>query len=230
MNRFSTLIISGLIAASISGCSTPAENGPTNLYNVEDKYPIRVEPQVATLVVHVDVDALGIMRGDDARVHAFAEKWKSRGHGMLSASVPSGSASQKAAKAAMNQIIRLLAENGIAKGSLRISSFGGAGQDDAAPITLSFITDVASAADCGQDWSENMGFSPRNLPWPEFGCSTQHNLAAMVSDPTDFDGRRALDSADAMRRSTVLQKYREGVPTQTSTTEADSGTVSDIKQ
>lgn len=230
MNRFSTLIISGLIAASISGCATPAENGPVNLYDVEKQYPIRVEPQVATLVVHVDSDAKGIMRGDDARVLAFGEKWKDRGHGMLSASVPSGTANQAAVKSAMNQVIRLLAEAGIGKASLRISSFGGAGQDATAPITLSFITDVASAADCGQDWSENMGFSPRNVPWPEFGCSTQHNLAAMVSDPRDFEGRRAPDSGDAMRRSTVLQKYREGVPTQTSTTEADSGKVSDIKQ
>ncbi|NJN37124.1 MAG: hypothetical protein HC794_08815 [Nitrospiraceae bacterium] len=48
------------------------------------------------------------------------------------------------------------------------------------------MTYVATAAECGSNWTENLAFAPRNLPWPEFGCSTQHNFAAIVANPRDL--------------------------------------------
>ena len=228
MKRLSRIILLGLIAASAAGCASPAENGQVNLSDSRSNFPIKVEPQVATLTVQVDRDGQGIMRGDDDRIIAFAEQWKARGHGLLSIAAPGGTANQSAAKSAVNDVHRILAANGVNKSSVRMSVYRGAANDVGAPITLSFITDVASAADCGKDWSENIGFSPRNLPWPEFGCSTQHNFAASLDDPRDLVAPRASDSADASRRATVLQKYRQGVSTQTTATEADSGKVSNI--
>jgi translation elongation factor EF-Ts len=91
------------------------------------------------------------------------------------------------------------------------------------------IADAAVAAECGKDWSENLSFAPRNLSWPEFGCSSQHNLAAIVEDPRDLERPRTLDKPDALRRSDMLQKYRKGEPTFTKrTSNEDSGTVSDV--
>ena len=53
----------------------------------------------------------------------------------------------------------------------------------------------------------------------------------MVEDPRDLDHPRATDKADAMRRATVLQKYRQGEATYTTLTGTrDSGVVSDMKQ
>jgi pilus assembly protein CpaD len=227
MNRLCRLASIGLIAATAVACASPTENGVANLVSAETKFPIKVEPQIATLVVQVDTH--GVLRGEEDRVRAFAEQWKSRGHGALSASLPSGTVNQAAAKNAMARINRVLAESGLDQKSLRVTTYRGAGNDGDAPITLSFMTYAASAPDCGQDWSENMGFNPRNLPWPEFGCSTQHNLAAVVSDPRDLTEPRPQDSADAMRRATVLQKHRAGTKSQTEQSEQDSGKIATVE-
>ncbi|MDZ4741485.1 MAG: CpaD family pilus assembly protein [Alphaproteobacteria bacterium] len=227
MNRLCRLASIGMIAATAAGCASPAENGFANLVSAETRFPIRVEPQIATLVVQVDTQ--GVLRGEEDRVRAFAEHWKSRGHGALSASMPAGTVNHGAAKSAMARINRVLSESGVDHKTVRVTTYRGAGNDGDASITLSFMTYAASAPDCGMDWSENMGFNPRNLPWPEFGCATQHNFAVAVSDPRDLTEPRPQDSADAMRRATVLQKHRAGTKSQTEQSEQDSGKIATVE-
>ena len=113
----------------------------------------------------------------------------------------------------MNELKKLLAGSGVDKNSVQYTSYKPAGDDALAPITLSYVTYAASAAECGGDWSENLGFTPRNQPWPDFGCSSQHNFAAIVADPRDLIEPHASDPADAGRRSTVNQNYQAGRPT-----------------
>ena len=65
---------------------------------------------------------------------------------------------------------------------------------------------------CG-DWSRNAGDTASNLPMPNFGCASQHNLAAMVTDPRDLVSPRAMGPSDAARREIVMQAYQAGKPT-----------------
>jgi pilus assembly protein CpaD len=229
MTRIFHLLALGLVGALVAGCTQPPHtNGPIHVVDVERDFPITVEPQVATLVVKVDEGLQGLARGEELRVKAFVEEWKARGQGILNAATPMNGRRQAAAGGALNDLKKLLAYSGVEKGAVQYSSYKPANDTDA-PITLSFVTYEAVASECGRDWSENLGFTPRNLPWPEFGCSTQHNLAAIVADPRDLIEPRTSDPADALRRSTVLEKYREGVPTRTSDeSEADSGKVSTV--
>jgi pilus assembly protein CpaD len=230
MNRIAPFIALGLVGIAATACTRPPlTNGPQQLVNIEEAYPITVEPQVATLVVQVDEGLQSIGRGEGDRVRAFVDHWKARGQGMLNAAAPTGTPNQAAAASALSQLKKLLAAHGVDKGSVQYSSYRPAAGDTDAPITLSFVTYVASAAECGRDWSQNLAFTPRNLPWPEFGCSTQHNMAAAISDPRDLIEPRASDSADPARRSTVLEKYRRGEPTRTTAdSDADSGKVSKV--
>jgi pilus assembly protein CpaD len=230
MTRIAHFIAFGFIGLAATACtSPPLANGPRQLVDTEAAYPITVEPQVATLVVKVDDGLQSLGRGEDQRVRAFVDQWKARGQGMLNAASPTGTPNQAAATAALGQIKKLLAAHGVDKGSVQYTSYKPAEGDNQAPITLSFVTYVANAAECGGNWSENLAFTPRNMPWPEFGCSTQHNFAAIVADPRDLIEPRTSDPADAMRRSTVLEKYREGVPTRTADeSDADSGRVSTV--
>lgn len=225
MSFISRIAVMGVMAISAAACNTPAENGPEHLSGLENRFPIKVEPQVVTLVVQTDSDGRGIRHGEADRVQAFAEEWTARGHGALSISSPGGAD----ANAAVSEIRKILASAGVGKSAIRSATYRAAKGDDAAPVTLSFISDAAVAAECGKDWSENMAFAPRNLPWPEFGCSSQHNLAALIEDPRDLERPRTMDKPDALRRSDMLQKYRKGEPTFTKrTSNEDSGTVSDV--
>ncbi len=231
MSRLVCLLALGLVGIAAVGCTSPVENGPAQAVDVEAAFPIVVEPQVATLVIQVDEGLQNIARGEEDRVRAFVTRWKTRGQGMLNAAAPTGTANQAAAMAALDGLKRVLAASGAPKESVQFSSYRPAGSDANAPITLSFVTYAATAPDCGQDWSKNLGYSPRNTPWPEFGCSTQHNLAAIVADPRDLVEPHASDPADAERRSTVIEKYRAGEPTRTmDDSKADSGQVSTVGQ
>jgi len=228
MNRTSPLLALALIGAAASGCTAPPlNNDGRHFYNVEQQHPIVVEPQVVTLAVRVDDDLGSLARGEDQRIAAFAQRWKARGQGLLNVAT----ASTGTDDGAVAQLRRVLAANGVDKKSMHVSSYPPATGEENPPITLSFIAYAATAADCGQDWSKNLAFEPRNVPWPEFGCSTQHNLAAIVSDPRDLVEPRTSDPADAQRRSVVIsEKYQNGYRPQTeaATDGADSGKTSKV--
>ena len=230
MNLFSRIALTGLLAVAVVGCSTPAENGPEHAFVAANSFPIRVEPQVATLVVQMDADGQGLMPGEADRIVAFADVWKSRGHGALSVSAPRGTTNEVKAQSAVKSVHKILSSQAIAKSAVRTSHYKGAANDPDAPITLSFVTDVAVGPECGTDWSQNLASAPRNLPWAEFGCSTQSNFAAVLEDPRDLQRARGFDKADAGRRATVMQKYRDGKGTATEVdAQKDSGYVSELK-
>ena len=229
MRSLIRFLVLGLVGAAATACTQPAVNGPDHGFDMQRQFPISVEPEVATLVIQVDDGLQTLARGEHERVRAFAERWKARGHGVLNASLPTGASNQAAASAALAEVKSVLSESGVVEPSVQFTSYRAAEGDTKAPITLSFISYVASSPECGKNWTENMGWTVKNQTWPEFGCSTQHNFAASVSDPRDLIEPRAMDAADANRRSTVLEKYRAGLPTATPPAgTADSGLVSDV--
>ena len=54
MTSFVRALALGLVAVAGAACTNPLASGPEHAYNVDEQYPIVVEPQVATLVVQVD--------------------------------------------------------------------------------------------------------------------------------------------------------------------------------
>ena len=50
----------------------------------------------------------------------------------------------------------------------------------------------------------------KSRAYANFGCAQQSNIAAMVADPEDLLRPRRMTRADAMRRSVVFDKYRQG--------------------
>jgi pilus assembly protein CpaD len=67
-------------------------------------------------------------------------------------------------------------------------------------------------SECG-DWGDNLADTTSNQNYANFGCSQQHNLAAMVANPQDIETPRTTTSASAARRNVVLQKYITGQDT-----------------
>jgi pilus assembly protein CpaD len=228
MNRTSPLFALALAGVAASGCTAPPLNNDSrHLYSAEQRFPIVVEPQVVTLAVRTDGDLASLARGEDVRIAAFAQRWKARGQGLLNVATAGGASND----GAVAQLRKVLASNGVDKKSMHFSSYPPATGEENPPITLSFVAYAATASECGQDWSQNMGFSPRNLPWAEFGCATQRNVAAVVADPRDLIEPRTSDPADAQRRSIVIsEKYQNGLLTRAegSDDDADSGRTSKV--
>lgn len=93
-------------------------------------------------------------------------------------------------------------------------------------VVISYERYSVRLPSCG-DESKGTGFNPRNTHHSNLGCSTQRNLAAMVSNPADLVQMRRPTPADNVRRSLVLQNYRAGQPTE-SVSDIEPTTLSDV--
>lgn len=213
-----------LLATPVAGCTLPLANSEDQLPLVENRFPIRVEPQVATIVVPVGADG-SLQARDGDRVRVFADAWKLRGYGLLGVS----SEGPVAPEVALRDVRAILAAANVGENSMRVSGDRAGDAGRGASVSLTFMTDTAVAESCAGNWSEDMGEEPRNLPYPNFACSSQQNLAAILEDPRDLIQPRQQDPSDAMRRGVVLDKYRKGEPTATQTdTSKESGEVSNV--
>jgi pilus assembly protein CpaD len=224
VNAAAALAAMGLVAA---GCSSPMTNGPQMSVQGASRFPISVEPQMASIGVRIDPGLQRLDPADVARVHNFAERWKEKGQGVITVSAPQGSPNQRSGEAAMAQTVSILSKAGVPPHMISRTGYPASEQPGEPPVTLSFLSLTAVSADCSAlGWPDNLAFSSQNVPWANFGCATQSNLAAMVSNPRDLVEPRPMGDADAMRRMKVIETYRKGEATQTNRKADESGSVS----
>ena len=207
-----------LAATGLAACAAPF-NGPADVSDERLMFPISVAPHMETLRVPLDG---GVLSQDmNSRFTAFTKDYLENGNGAISVSVPNGDESARRYFAAR------LSDLGVPAWRMMIGASDTPSADNS--IELSFIRYAAESPPCG-DWSSNAASTASNLPMPNMGCASQHNLAAMVADPRDIVAPRGQDPADAQRRMTILDKYRKGEPTPAQTTNAQSGAVSEVNK
>ena len=132
----------------------------------------------------------------------------------------------------MREVEAILGASGVPAGAVRSQPYQPADPKIMANLKLRYPKMSAHAGPCGM-WPEDIGPSQNrkyneNGQYWNFGCATQRNLAAMVENPADLVQPRGDTPALASRRSTVLEKYRKGEPTNTRYEEKDKGKISDV--
>jgi len=84
--------------------------------------------------------------------------------------------------------------------------------EDATPapsVRPSYLRCLAEGPNAGR-WTTDFAEDPRNVPYPNFGCAQQRNLAARIANPADLLGPRTMDPADQERRAVVFDRNRQG--------------------
>lgn len=189
----------------VAGSCSVANDGNTISLDGARNHPIAVEPSYKDLKVQY---AAGDMSAEDAgKFDAFVSDYRVHGNGMLAISVPSGASS----RAAITFFAERAAATGISRDKILVSTREAGNSDP--QVDVSYITYTARAESCG-DWSENLSFTGDNLTPKNFGCSIQHNIAAMVANPRDLLGPGPMGPVDTNRRATVLEHYQKGEVTQ----------------
>ncbi len=210
---------------ALSACVT-AFNGETQSLTAQERFPIAVTPDTVALEIDIQPGQRNLSASDVAKIKAFAVEYKYRGHGPMKLAAPNGARNSASASRLAAQASWALSEAGLASAEIERGSYVPASSMEAAPLRLSFTRYIASASDCGL-WDDNMAYAPRNTPNRNFGCATQHNLAAIIEDPRDLIEPRGMGPAYVDRRSKVLETYREGEVTASERSENESGAVSD---
>jgi pilus assembly protein CpaD len=159
----------------------------------------------------------GLMPDDAAHFSVFVAEYLSSGNGAISITAPQGSG----ANSAIGYFGERLASLGVPRDRIMVGTRPEAGDGR---VEIGYMAYAAHVEACGQDWSTNWADTWDNQSPPNFGCATQHNLAAMVADPRDLIEPRQMDASDATRRSTVTGHYEKGEVTQADKHSVDKAT------
>ncbi len=181
-------------------------------------------PETVRVEMPVDPRDNGLTWAQIDLIAVLATEYKARGHGPLVISYPQNAGNAAAAVDAMAEARTRLYDHGLDWRQIAGGSYEARGRTDA-PVVFSFTRYQAVAPDCPGGFGDMTNVRGDDS-WANFGCATASNLAAMIADPRDLSAPRGFDAPDAARRQTVLDRYRRGEPTQSSSTGADSGTVS----
>jgi pilus assembly protein CpaD len=206
-------LCASVLALGAGGCKHDgdgAEVAGWTLVDPVERHPIIVSQEPEHFNISVAKGAGGLTPSQRAELLSFAGRSRASdaGNTKLIIAVPSGSANEVAAMRAVHEIRYLLDENGFPETSIMIEAYAGEGSASP-PIKLSYMRYVAEGPECNK-WTTNLAREPQNLPYPNLGCATQKNLAAMVANPADLLGPRSETARPAERRLVTWEKFVKG--------------------
>lgn len=212
------MIALSVLALSVAGCKTTGEDHERllgwTLVDPAERNPIMVTQAPTHLAIEVPRGRPGLLPEQRANVVQFVRQFRRESTtGKLVIAAPSGAPNEVDAVNAIGIIRGLARAEGVNPHDLVIEAYTPAEADPAPPLKLSFVRHSAEAPDCGK-WPTNLAEDYRNLPYQNFGCATQRNLAAMVANPQDLLGPRAqTTSRPSERRDEVWTKWVKGQTT-----------------
>ncbi|NNE23437.1 MAG: CpaD family pilus assembly lipoprotein [Rhizobiales bacterium] len=204
-----------VLALALAGCSG-VNGGIDDVYHATTHYeqhPITVTK--GTVKMQVPAHSSRMTAAHEDAVIRFAQQAKDHEAGTVYIKRPKGSVS---ADVVAGRVTQLMAAEGVTTRVMKHATYGGHG-----PVIVSYKRHFASTNECG-DWSEDLTVTFENTFPPNYGCASQHNLAAMVVNPKDFVQPRTSAPSDATRRAGVIDDYRKG-----NTTAAAVDSTADVK-
>lgn len=208
-----TLVCVSVLSLGLAGCKHGEEHAQVagwTLVDPTERHPILVSQQPQTLNVNVSRGAGGLTPQQRGELLSFAGRSRAgdAGNSKLVISAPSGSANEVAAMRAVHEIRQILSDNGFSEASMTVEVYSGerGGQP---PVRVSYLRYIAEGPHC-QQWTTNLAREPQNLPYPNMGCETQRNLAAMIANPADLLGPRSETDRPGERRDEIWEKYTKG--------------------
>lgn len=217
--RAPLLIAVTAVAALAAGCKHLDDETRVAGWSMTDatqQHPIMVSQRPAHLSVRVPRGSQALSPAQRAELLEFAQRFQATdaGNSRLVIAAPGGSANEASAMHAVQEIRALLEDHGFPASSISVEAYH-AERGHEPPVRVSYLRYVAEGPQCG-NWSTNLAREPNNLPYPNFGCTTQHNLAAQIANPADLLGPRTMTPRAADRREAVWDKYVKGTTTSSS--------------
>ena len=184
-----------------------------------ERFPINVAK--GTMKLEVSTRRAMISNGQEDAIRRFAQQASAAGVGEMIVQRPE---SGVAADAVAGRVTQILVSEGIAPQAVVNLSYKA---PRGSPVVVTFQRKMAVTTECG-DWSENLAKTGQNTPAPNFGCAQQHNIAAVVANPEDFNTPRTMTSPDPMRRYQVFVDYRAPKSTETPASSTEDAAVAEV--
>lgn len=194
-----------------------------------DRHTIGVTSETEYLELNLNPGDTQLRKTDKQRLHNFIAGYVDHGHGPLIMSMPEGTPNPQFAVQAVAEAREIAWGYGVEYEEIAGGAYDARGAFDA-PLVLAYKSFDAVAPECTPLSRIDFADVSSNNETENFGCSIRANMAAMVADPADLLGERALDPGDVERRTGMLERYRSGEPTGAQSTEEESGAVATAVQ
>lgn len=200
-------LAAALLAAAVgtAGCTRLDDFTAVELSDVSKRHPIGFATTPQLLIVEFAPDGEGLSANQEADVYRFVERYKSESTGPLRIAAPKSVAGHLASSAVARDIEAIVRNAGVDPGAVESSRYAGTAPRGSA-LTLSYDRQVAVTEPCG-DWATNLGENRERLPYNDFGCATQRNLALNVANARDFQQPQTETSRSAERRGATWSDY-----------------------
>lgn len=202
------LALAGLavaVAPFVAGCDMPRVRDEMHplVTDPVKRHPIGIAADTATLELPPMTGEPGARSQHMVSTMRFLRRYRQEAQGPLTVAVPRHRG--PGIERRIEDIRRVARMTGIAPDRLRITSAGHYG----GMVLLSYDRLAVAAPVCG-DWSEDVTRNPDNIPYPNFGCASQRNLAHMIANPTDavFPAQETPRMSD--NRGAAWQRFKAG--------------------
>lgn len=211
-----TVLAASAVTLLLAGCRHSDDGSRVagwSLIESTQRHPIMVTQKPTTMALRVGRGSYGLSPHQRAQVLSFIERYQGldAGNTRMIIEAPSGSANEVASMQAVAEIRALMGEAGFDPAKVGIEAVQANG-DPQAPIKISYLRYVAEGPECGK-WPSNLAESAANLNYPNLGCATQANFAAMIANPADLVKPRASTPRSAERETLIWDKYVKGEST-----------------
>ncbi|MBX9590298.1 MAG: CpaD family pilus assembly protein [Hyphomonadaceae bacterium] len=173
------------------------------LNDPERRHPIGFNARAETLDVEVPADAEGLSPNQHIDVFRFLKFYKREANSRLVIAVPGGPRPPASIAQSLQGIQRHVVEAGI---DYRLTRARPVPANEIPAIRLVYRRPVAVPPTCDK-WGENVARNEARIPYPNFGCATQHNLAIMVDNARDMQRPQEEDPRAGERRTVTWSAY-----------------------
>lgn len=206
---FAAAMLLALASTTLGGCLEHARlDGPSAaaLADPAKRHPISFSAQGEALYVEVPDGAAGLSSNQATDVVRFLDRYKSEAQGPLKVSAPASARGHLSASRSLRQIEDIIDAAGVPLEAVQRDRARGRGEHGPS-VKLSYERPVAMPPPCGS-WPEDVGRVDRDkLPYENFGCATQRNLALTVANARDLQVPQEETPRSSERRSVVWTKY-----------------------
>jgi pilus assembly protein CpaD len=218
--------------AMLAGCYTDRAAIPEVPNDIRQRHPIAIREGVHSVELLIGTKRGELTVNQRGDVIAFAHTWRHDASGGVMIDLPSGTSNEAAAAGALREVRSILTNMGVPPQDIAVRPYRPSDPRTLATLRLNFPRMVASAGPCGM-WPHDLGPTmdredTENRQYWNFGCASQHNLAAQVDNPTDLVQPRGEGPTYTPRRTMVFEKYRRGEESATIYVNPDKGKLSDI--
>lgn len=219
----------GASLMTLGACASYAPTAAPDAYlqgTALSRNDIGVTKRTEFLEIAIEPAASELSGDARARIRNFVGVYAQKGHGPLVLSLPVASSNPQLAITATAEARAIAWERGVEYDEISGTTHG-AGSAVSQPLILAFQVYDAVPPECASKASLDFSDVSSNNNLPTLGCSVRTNLAAMIADPADLLGNRALEQADLDRRDVIFEKFRLGESTGAARSTEESGAISD---